>query len=120
MANQSARTIWIIYKTWYKLVIKTAQREKGEKKTKRNRLYFSFSFKADVDLGKLRDGNFCQSKTLNLLKTTVKTAVKPFTPVWINYLLLMRINAIRFFQSKGTINIQVLNIRASFLSVLIS
>ena len=81
-------------------------KEKREKKkTKRNRLYFSFSFKADVDLGKLRDGNFCQSKTLNLLKTTVKTAVKPFTPVWINYLLLMQIYAFRFLQSKGTINI---------------
>ena len=29
-----------------------------------------------MDLEKLRDGNFCLLKTLDLLKTTVKTAVK--------------------------------------------
>ena len=69
----------------------------------------------DVDLKKLRDGNFCLLVTLNSLKTTVKTAEKSFTSVWINSLLLMRINAISFLQSKGTINIQVLNEKASFL-----
>ena len=66
-----------------------------------------------MDLKKLRDGNF-------FLKTAMKTAVKTFTSVWINYFLFMRINAIRFLQSKGTINIQILNIRSLFLSVLIS
>ena len=66
-----------------------------------------------MDLKKLRDGNF-------VLKTAMKTAVKTFTSVWINSLLFMRINAIRFLQSKGTINIQILNIRSLFLSVLIS
>ena len=55
-----------------------------------------------------------------VLKTAMKTAVKTFTSVWINSLLFMRINAIRFLQSKGTINIQILNIRSLFLSVLIS
>ena len=74
----------------------------------------------DVDLKKLRDGNFCLPLTLNSLKTTVKTAVKSFTSVWINYLLLMRINAIRFLQSKGTIDIQVLNEKALFFCVVIS
>ena len=74
----------------------------------------------DADLEKLRDGNFCLLKTLDLLKTTVKTAVKTLAFVWSNFLQLMRINEIRVLQSKGTINIQVLNIRASFLPVVIS
>ena len=49
-----------------------------------------------------------------VLKTAMKTAVKTFTSVWIISLLFMRINAIRFLQSKGTINIQILNIRSFF------
>ena len=68
-----------------------------------------------MDLKKLRNGNFCLLTTLNLSKTTVKTVVKTFTSVCINFLLLMRINAIRFLQSKGRINIKI-----SFLSVVIS
>ena len=74
-------------------------------KRKINGSYFNFSFEVDVDLEKLRDGNFCLLKTLDLLKTTVKTAVKTLAFVWINSPLLMRINEI--------------NIRASFLSVVI-
>ena len=46
--------------------------------------------------------------------------VKSFTSVWINSLLIMRINAIRFLQSKWTINGQELKIKALFLSVVIS
>ena len=106
--------------TLHELVFKTVRKEKGEKKRKRNRPYFNFSFKVDMDLRKLRDGNFCRLRTLNSLKTTVKTAAKSFTSVWINSLLLMRINAIRFVQSKWTINGQELKIKALFLSVVIS
>ena len=45
--------------TLYELVIKTVQREKGEKKRKRNIPYSNFFFEVDMDLKKLRDGNFC-------------------------------------------------------------
>ena len=89
-------------------------------KRKINGSYFNFSFEVDADLEKLRDGNFCLLKTLDLLKTTVKTAIKTIAFLWINFPLLMRINEIRVLQSKGKINIQVLNIRASFLPVVIS
>ena len=75
---------------------------KGTKQKKSNRPYFNFSFEVDMYLNKFRDGNFFPLTTLNLLKTTVKTAVETFTSVWINSLLLMRINAIKFLQSKGT------------------
>ena len=89
--------------TLHELVIKTVRKEKGEKKKKRNKPYFNFSFKVDMDLRKLRDGNFCRLRTLNSLERTVKTAVKSFTSV-----PLMRINGIRFLQSKWTINGQEL------------
>ena len=71
-----------------------------------------------MDLRKLRDGNFCRLRTLNSLKTTVKTAVKSFTSVLINSLLLMRINAIRFLQSKWTINGQELKLKLCFFLLL--
>ena len=63
---------------------------------------------------------FVYSKLSIYLKKTVKTAVKTLAFVWSNSLQLMRINEIRVLQSKGTINIQVFNIRASFLPVVIS
>ena len=96
--------------TLHELVIKTVRKEKGEKKKKRNKPYFNFSFKVDMDLRKLRDGNFCRLRTLNSLERTVKTAVKSFTSV-----PLMRINGIRFLQSKWTINGQELK-KESFVS----
>ena len=65
--------------TLHELVIKTVRKGKGGKKRRRNRPYFNFTFKVDMDLRKLRDGNFCQLRTLNSLKRTVKTAVKSFT-----------------------------------------
>ena len=68
--------------TLHELVVTTVRKEKGEKKKrKRNRPYFNFSLKVDMDLRKLRDGNFCRLRTLNSLKRTVKTAVKSFTSV---------------------------------------
>ena len=51
-------------------------KKKRKKKRKINGSYFNFSFEVDADLEKIRDGNFCLLKTLDLLKTTVKTAIK--------------------------------------------
>ena len=55
-------------------------KEKREKKKKTNIPYFSSSFEVDVDLENYVMEIFVYLK-LNLLKTTVKTAVKPFTLV---------------------------------------
>ena len=67
--------------TLYELDIETFRKEKGQKKKKSNRSYFNFSFEVDMYLNKFRDGNFFLLTTLNLLKTTVKTAVETFTSV---------------------------------------
>ena len=61
--------------------LKLFGKKREKKKKKRNKPYFNFSFKVDMDLRKLRDGNFCRLRTLNSLERTVKTAVKSFTSV---------------------------------------
>ena len=50
--------------------------------------------------------------TLNFFKQQLTAAVKTFTFLCIYSLLLMWINAIRLGKCKGTINIQVLNVKA--------
>ena len=61
-------------------LLKEKREKTKKKKTKTNRPHFSSSFEVDVDLENYVMEIFVYLK-LNLLKTTVKTAVKPFTPV---------------------------------------
>ena len=61
-------------------LLKLLKEKREKKKKKTNRPYFSSSFEVDVDLENYVMEIFVYLK-LNLLKTTVKTAVKPFTLV---------------------------------------